>query len=81
MAVAFTDLRHTYTPKVAVDFAGPSYFGGKNDQLILCAGKGVSLGFEHHSVFMPSQLVTFISGIKSRVHCFTTSAPKSLEVT
>ena len=27
-------------PKVAVDFAGPSYFGGKNDELVLCAGKG-----------------------------------------
>ncbi|KAI0346641.1 WD40 repeat-like protein [Trametopsis cervina] len=33
-------LRHTYMPKVPVDFAGPSYFGGKNDQLVLCAGKG-----------------------------------------
>ncbi|KAJ3554822.1 hypothetical protein NM688_g2905 [Phlebia brevispora] len=33
-------LRHTYMPKSPVDFAGPSYFGGKNDQLILCAGKG-----------------------------------------
>lgn len=33
-------LRHTYMPKVTVDFAGPSYFGGRNDQLVLCAGKG-----------------------------------------
>jgi len=33
-------LRHTYMPKVPVDFAGPSYFGGKDDQLIVCAGKG-----------------------------------------
>ena len=33
-------LRHTYMPKVSVDFAGPSYFGGKSDQLVLCAGKG-----------------------------------------
>jgi WD repeat-containing protein 26 len=33
-------LRHTYMPKIPVDFAGPSYFGGKNDQLVLCAGKG-----------------------------------------
>ncbi|OCH89316.1 WD40 repeat-like protein [Obba rivulosa] len=32
-------LRHTYMPKFSVDFAGPSYFGGKNDQLVLCAGK------------------------------------------
>ncbi|KAG6840734.1 hypothetical protein C0991_004752 [Blastosporella zonata] len=32
-------LRHTYMPKVLVDFAGPSYFGGKNNEMILCAGK------------------------------------------
>lgn len=38
--VARLSLRHTYMPKVVVDFAGPSYFGGKDDQLIVCAGKG-----------------------------------------
>jgi WD40 repeat protein len=27
-------------PKHVVEFAGPSYFGGKNDELVLCAGKG-----------------------------------------
>ena len=27
-------------PKSPVDFAGPSYFGGKNDELVLCAAKG-----------------------------------------
>jgi len=32
-------LRHTYMPKFQVDFAGPSYFGGKDDQLVICAGK------------------------------------------
>lgn len=32
-------LCHTYMPKVPVDFAGPSYFGGKDDQLVLCTGK------------------------------------------
>ncbi|KAF9444114.1 hypothetical protein P691DRAFT_787144 [Macrolepiota fuliginosa MF-IS2] len=32
-------LRHTYMPKSAVDFAGPSYFGGRNHELVLCAGK------------------------------------------
>lgn len=26
-------------PKGLADFAGPSYFGGKNNELILCAGK------------------------------------------
>ena len=39
-------LRHTYMPRVSVDFAGPSYFGGKSDQLVLCAGKGESLFVE-----------------------------------
>lgn len=34
-------LRHTYEPTVRVDFVGPSYFGGVDDQLVLCAGKGV----------------------------------------
>jgi WD40 repeat protein len=38
--IARLTLRHTYLPKVHMDFAGPSYFGGKEDQLVLCAGKG-----------------------------------------
>jgi hypothetical protein len=33
-------LRHTYMPKAIADFAGPSYFGGKDDQVIVCPGKG-----------------------------------------
>jgi len=37
--VARLSLRHTYMPRTIVDFAGPSYFGGKDDQLIVCAGK------------------------------------------
>ena len=32
-------------PKVPVDFAGPSYFGGQDDQLVICAGKGVHANF------------------------------------
>lgn len=36
-------LRHTYLPKAQMDFAGSSYFGGKEDQLVLCAGKGTFL--------------------------------------
>lgn len=38
-------LRHTYMPKVSVNFAGPSYFGGKDDELVFCAGKGSSDNF------------------------------------
>ncbi|KIY47537.1 hypothetical protein FISHEDRAFT_66082 [Fistulina hepatica ATCC 64428] len=34
-----SSLSHTYMPKTPVSFAGPSYFGGKNDELVLCAGK------------------------------------------
>ncbi|KAJ7204755.1 quinon protein alcohol dehydrogenase-like superfamily [Mycena pura] len=37
--IARLTLRHTYMPKHVVEFAGPSYFGGKNDELVLCAGK------------------------------------------
>ena len=43
-------LRHTYMPKVPIDFAGPSYFGGKDDQLVLCAGKGALLPFPLNSI-------------------------------
>ncbi|KAI6043946.1 WD40-repeat-containing domain protein [Pisolithus marmoratus] len=32
-------LRHAYVPKMLVDFGGHGYFGGKDDQLVLCAGK------------------------------------------
>ncbi|KAL1743517.1 hypothetical protein HDZ31DRAFT_64939 [Schizophyllum fasciatum] len=33
-------LVHTYMPKdSSTDFAGQSYFGGRNDELVLCAGK------------------------------------------
>ncbi|KAK7044558.1 catabolite degradation [Favolaschia claudopus] len=39
LQVARLSLRHTYMPKRSVEFAGPSYFGGKNDELVLCAGK------------------------------------------
>ena len=41
-------LRHTYMPKFPVDFAGPSYFGGKDDQLVLCAGKGALASLSLH---------------------------------
>ncbi|KAH6908348.1 quinon protein alcohol dehydrogenase-like superfamily [Coprinopsis sp. MPI-PUGE-AT-0042] len=37
--IARLTLRHTYMPKTPVDFAGPSYFGGKNNELVLCPGK------------------------------------------
>ncbi|KAF8627354.1 hypothetical protein AX15_004423 [Amanita polypyramis BW_CC] len=33
-------LKHTYLPKSPVYFAGPSYFAGRNNELVLSAGKG-----------------------------------------
>ncbi|KAF7318792.1 Catabolite degradation [Mycena chlorophos] len=39
LLVAKLSLRNTYKPEQIVGFAGPSYFGGKNDELVLCAGK------------------------------------------
>jgi len=39
-AVARLNLRQTYMPKMPVDFAGHSSFGGKDDHLVVCAGKG-----------------------------------------
>lgn len=34
------NLKHTFALKGAVDIAGPCHFGGKDDQFVLCAGKG-----------------------------------------
>jgi len=30
-------------PKVPVDYAGPSYFGGRDDELVMCAAKAGDL--------------------------------------
>ncbi|PPQ66540.1 hypothetical protein CVT26_009513 [Gymnopilus dilepis] len=32
-------LRHTYMPRSRVEFSGPSYFGGKDNELVICSGK------------------------------------------
>ena len=62
-------------PKTPVDFAGPSYFGGKNDQLVLCAGKGLSFPekFVQHPL-TSSQLETFTSGTGNLAHSCIISA-------
>lgn len=44
-------------PKVQVDFSGPSQFGGKHDELVLCAGKGIIHSFfsflsPHYSYYL-----------------------------
>ncbi|KZV92657.1 WD40 repeat-like protein [Exidia glandulosa HHB12029] len=37
---ALVALVHTYMPDQETDFAGPSYFGGEDDQFVFCASKG-----------------------------------------
>lgn len=75
-------LRHTYMPKATVDFAGPSYFGGRDDQLIVCAGKGrlplllkqlIDEIFANVFIISCVQPATFISGIVNLEHCCITS--------
>ena len=43
-AASRLSLRNTYVSKSPVDVAGPSNFGGKDDQLVLCASKGTLTG-------------------------------------
>jgi WD40 repeat protein len=43
-ATSRLSLRHTYVSKSPVDFAGHCNLGGKDDQLVLCAGKGALIG-------------------------------------
>ena len=54
--VAQLSLRYTYMPKIPTEFACPSYFGGKDDRLVVCAGKG-----------RPSLLLKLIGGIFDNV--------------
>jgi hypothetical protein len=68
-------LRHTYIPKTTVDFAGSSSFGGRDDELVICAGKGkpqygLSLARCAEGDF---ELGTFIYGIVNRRPTSTTS--------
>lgn len=50
-------LKHTFALKGAVDIAGPCHFGGKDDQLVLCAGKGC-YSFRDHTYY--SRLLTSV---------------------
>ncbi|XP_006463427.1 hypothetical protein AGABI2DRAFT_187019 [Agaricus bisporus var. bisporus H97] len=55
-------LRHTYMPKTAVDFAGPSYFGGRNKELVLCAGKDIFIWDTESGVLLHHILAQAHSG-------------------
>jgi hypothetical protein len=37
-------------PKVPVDYAGPSYFGGKEDELVMCAAKGMHCSLKERAI-------------------------------
>ena len=68
-------LRHTYIPKTAGDFAGPGSFGGRDDELVLCAGK-CELCFALttiHRAEETRELGIFIYGTVNPRHTYTTS--------
>ncbi|KZV98127.1 WD40 repeat-like protein [Exidia glandulosa HHB12029] len=41
------NLHLTYMPKEDTDFTGPSYFGGRNDQFVICASKAGDIHIWH----------------------------------
>ena len=54
--------KHTFVLKVHVDFAGPCYFAGRDDQFVWCAGKGSFVSHRlTYSDELP-QLETYTSG-------------------
>lgn len=64
-------------PKHVVEFAGPSYFGGRNDELVLCAGKGAYRLVNFQRILICcGKLGIYTFGIKRAEHCFGTSVRK-----
>lgn len=79
-------LTTTYMPQTPVLWAGSSYFGGKEDQLVLCAGKGKLVShddlyglneFFTHYYFFNAQRVMSISGIVRQDENYIISEPKN----
>lgn len=66
--------RHTYVPENTVDFAGPSYFGGHNHELVLCAGKSELLTclLQFIRVLTLYKRETFLFGGQSLELCYVT---------
>jgi hypothetical protein len=84
-AASRLSLRHTYVSKSSVDVAGPSNFGGRDDQLVLCASKGALIRISSASprtycthVFLQPEI--FIFGIVNQEHCCTMSTHSPLEL-
>ena len=82
-AASRLSLRHTYVSKSSVDVAGFSNFGGKDDQLVLCASKGALIGLSSASphvycyyTFLQPEI--FIFGTANQGHCCTMSTPSLL---
>lgn len=81
VSTARLTLRHTFMPKIPVDFAGPSYFGGKDDQLVLCASKGIYYNLSKNIHIISSKRVIYISGIVYLLYYYVTFEHKMSEVT
>ena len=75
-AASRLSLRHTYVSKTSVDVAGHCNFGGKDDQLVLCANKSAlsrlssAFPINYHAFLQPE---TFIFGTAIQEHCCTMS--------
>lgn len=64
-------LKHTFVLKVHVDFAGPCYFGGRDDQFVWCAGKGLFVSRRQKYCDELPQLETYTSGTEILRRFFT----------
>lgn len=70
------NLKHTFALKGPVDIAGPCHFGGKDDQFVLCGGKGwhpfcLYVRWVVIVDHCPSQLVIYIFGTERQQLCYT----------
>jgi hypothetical protein len=84
-AASRLSLRHTYVSKSSVDVVGPSNFGGKDDQLVLCASNGAlirlssvsPLAYCQHGFLQPE---IFIFGTVNQERCCTMFTHSLLEL-
>ena len=84
-AASRLSLRHTYVSRSSVDVAGPSNFGGKDDQLVLCASNGGLIRLSSATplaycqrAFLQPEIFTF--GTVNQEYCCTMSTHSLLEL-
>lgn len=75
-------LEQTLMPKKVVDFAGPSHFGGSQDDLVICAGKGNDKNIlcNSNADYCRNQTVQCTSGTARQVSYCTNSTWAGFEL-